>query len=149
MRHRKPPPPSPTATPSPPSTEPNELEYDLEKTLAAIERILGASLPVETSVTPAQLADIAEMFLTLMHLRKVNIDYWMKVSPAALRMFTLSQRIQAEHNLRAVEGMSEKAISVIDGALQLSFREINGLRRQLVEHLNLLRQMSPPGAKVH
>jgi peptide subunit release factor 1 (eRF1) len=90
-----------------------------------------------------------EMFLTTLHLRKVNLPYWMEVVPYTFRGILLAQRIQAEANLLEVEGLDDKARHTVAASIDISLQEIKGLRGDLMAKLNTLRQMALPGTTIH
>lgn len=114
-----------------------------------IEQVLTQALRPDNDVTPEQLRDLLEMFITDMHLRKSMGQFWMDVLPMACEGIMLCGRIRAEFAAIKVEGLTPEMTKTFEGARDLSVTEINAVRRKLYEKLLLLKQCPDEGAKIH
>lgn len=149
MRHKKPAPPLLQQNPKPP--EPGD-ETEQEKTVRSIvtmTRVLEQALDPNFGVTPGQLCDLCEMYLALMHLKKVTNEFWMEHMHRATGMMALAKNIEAEARLVRVEGLPAEAKATISGAIELSMKEINELRGKLLDDVELLKQVPLPGTPIH
>ncbi len=126
-----------------------QVQYDVGRTLNVIEEALSVSLNTDVPLTPEALCELMEMFITLLYLRKVTLDYWIECAPTALRGFALAQRIQAEANLLVMEGLPAKAYDTIRSAMDLSVKEIKAVRTKLLARVEVLTKMPDPTKPLH
>ena len=114
-----------------------------------MERILEQALDPNFGVTPEQLGDLCQMFLGDMFLRKVHPEFWMVHAEIVFELIGLCSGIEAENRLLKTEGVPDKVKETMKAAMELSLREINGLRKNLIKSLDLLKQCPMPGTIVH
>lgn len=127
-------------------------ETDDQKTIRSIltmERIMEQTLDPNFGVSPGQLCDLCEMYIATMHLKQVTPQFFMDHMQRATAMMALAKGIEAEAKLSRVEGLSPEAKKTLLGAIDLSMREINGLREKLLEDVELLKQCPLPGVQLH
>lgn len=146
MRHPKTPQPSPTATPSPLSTEP---QYDDAMSIRMIEQVLTGALDPDHTITPDQLCDMMEMMITDLHLRKVTGAFWCEVQTMCVNGVKLATSISSESGLKSLPGLPPETLKILDGSIELSLKEIRQLRGKLMAKLELLKQCAPQGTKIH
>lgn len=114
-----------------------------------IEGVLTQALDPSQTITPDQLKDLMEMFVTDLHLRKVLGEPWMEIVPICTRGIELAAQIKAEGRLSRTPDLPEGVVKTIDAAIELSLQEIRSLREKLMKHLDLLKQCPPEGAQIH
>lgn len=146
MRRPKAPPPLPTATPSPLSTEP---KYDETASIRMIEKVLAHALDPGQTITPDQLCDLMEMFITDLHLRKVTGEVWCDAEALCVDMIKLAASVSSESGLRSLPDLTAETTKILDDSIELSLQSIRELRVKLYSKLNLLGQCPMPGVTVH
>jgi hypothetical protein len=139
--------PSPTATPLPPSIE-SEQQVTI-RSIITMTNILRQCLDPEFGVTPGQLCDLSEMYLAVMHMKKVTDRYFTENLQRATNMMQLAKQIEAEAHLRKVEGLTEIAAKTLDSSIELSMKEINALRAKMLEGVELMNKIPLPGTTIH
>lgn len=114
-----------------------------------LERVLTQALDPAIGLTPDQISDLMEMFVTDMHLRGVMGDFWMECVPMVLHVVRLCERVKAEARMSRTPDLPEGVVKTIESAIELSVQEIRSLRTDLMAKLVLLKQCPSPGAKIH
>jgi hypothetical protein len=112
-------------------------------------KVLEQALDPNFGVTPGQLCDLCEMYLALMHLKRVTNEFWMEHMQRATVMMALAKGIESEARLLNVAGIPPEAKATLKGAVELSMKEINELRGKLLDDVELLKQLPLPGTPVH
>ena len=149
-RKNKFPPPSQPDQAAPASLTDKEADrVKTEQSIVVMERILTQALDPNFGVTPEQLGDLCQMFLGDMFLRKVHPEFWMVHAEIVFELIGLCSGIEAENRLLKTEGVPDKVKETMKAAMELSLREINGLRKNLIKSLDLLKQCPMPGTIVH
>lgn len=105
--------------------------------------------PATVGLTPDQIANLMEMFITDMHLRVVEGGFWMDVLPMCVKGIQLCERIKTEGRLSRTPNLPEGVVKTMAGAIEVSIQEIRSLRTELMGKLALLKQCPSPGAKIH
>lgn len=148
MRSKKAPPLSP-AMMEKQLTDPVPREFDVQGSIDMIERVLVHALDPTTDTTPDQLRDLAEMFITDMHLRKSMGHFWNESLPMAVDMISAAAQLTAEFHLLSVKGLSEEAQKITASARDLSIARLTSIRKRLYAKVLLLKQCPNEGDKVH
>ena len=138
--------------PEPPALARTKADLDHEKlvrSIATIEDIMMQALSPTMGLTPGQLGDLAEMFVTLMYLKKVHPEYWTFHSELPMEIQRLCAHVSAEYSLSKVEGLPEATKATLASAIELSTKEIAVKRAALAKEFMLLRQIPMPGTTIH
>lgn len=117
--------------------------------IALMEKVLTNMVGVENALTPPQLSNLFEMYLSLLHFRKVTPEYWMKNCDLAVKGMILTAQVQSEGAMFTVEGLPEAAKKVMNDAILISIKEIAAVRRQIGKELQVLTQCAPDGTPIH
>lgn len=136
--------PAQRAQPAQPTIDPKLID-----TIVTLRTVLTQVLDPATVVTPDQLHDVMEMFLSLMFMQKVTPDFWVDHASMCTRGIALANQIGQEFTTMKCEGLSEKAVETIKAAAQLSTKEIRELRVKLLAAVELMKKCPLPGTKIH
>lgn len=130
---------------------PEELPTDerVRNTILHLQRIMDFVFDLDSTVTPEQLRDGAEMYLAMMHLKKVTPQYFLNHMGNAIALIRQAYRIEAEATLLALEGLDAKGTETLKGAVELSTKEINALRPKMLKDLQALAEIPLPGVATH
>lgn len=133
------------------ATSDNITETDVRaaSSIVTMTQILQQALDPEFGVTPAQLGDCAEMFLSLLQLKRVTHEYYFEKLPDAAKLLSLTKQIEAEASLMHAEGVPQKVRETMEGAIEISMKEIGALRSKILREVNLLREIPLPGVKLN
>lgn len=152
MRRRKSPPPPPIQLTPTSSNEPLYAADPLVKeinTILALQKVLLNSMPPEQPLTPDQCGDLCEMLVTLLHFKKVEPEYYVRVSDLAFRLERLCARLTAEVVLINRAPLTDEAKATMKSAVDLSLKEVNDLRAQALVEVKLLAEIPLPGVLRH
>lgn len=114
-----------------------------------MQNVLTQVLDLSVTITPTQLHDVMEMFLSLMFMRKVLPDFWCDHASIATRGIFLAAQIAAEFRLAKMDGLSENNIKLLTDAVLLSNKEIKDIRVKLLEAVTTMRKGPLPGDTIH
>lgn len=137
----------PPAPKVPAPIDPNKI--DVRASLDVIERVMENAFDPKQAVTPGELQDLCQMYVSDMHLRKVTPEYWLEKQQLPFRLHALASQILAESSLQKVVVKDGPEFKTLDGSIQLSLKEINDLRRKILAELALLKQCPLPGVQLH
>ncbi len=115
------------------------------KAIAIIENILSNSLDVGVSVSPEEMIDLMEMYITLMYLKRVTTEYWIDHISLPVQGIALAKGIVAEGALLTLPTLPETVRETVKGAMQLSGREISNVRKRMIDKIGELKQIPVPG----
>lgn len=107
------------------------------------------ALDPDYGVTPDQITDMMEMYISLMHFRKVLPEIWAEKLGVCTRGIGLAMQIAAEGRLSRTPGLDPAVAKTIEDAMSLSGKEIVTLRKELMTFLAQLKQCPPSGAILH
>lgn len=106
-------------------------------------------MPPEQPLTPDQCGDLCEMLVTLLHFKKVEPEYYVRVSDLAFRLERLCARLTAEVVLINRAPLTDEAKATMKSAVDLSLKEVNDLRAQALVEVKLLAEIPLPGVLRH
>lgn len=134
---------------TPPSSAAPSIDQKRVDTIIVLEKVLTSVLAPGNTVTPDQLKNLMEMFVSLMFMRNVKPEFWSENLSLGVRGVALAQSIQSEFAFLGTEGLPEEARKAMQVAIDLSLKEINEVRGKMVSLLGLIRQCPMPGASIH
>lgn len=132
-----------------PATGLSDEQADLSNSLQTIEAVLTRALVPTQGLTPLQLQDLMEMFITDMHLRKMIPEFWLPNLTLVARVIALASQVDAETKLLQVPNLPAEAQAILKGSIDISFKEISDARKKLLELLATLKECPLPGQAIH
>lgn len=118
-------------------------------TCHALEGIIGKVLHPSNMLSPEQLHDIMEMFLTDLHLRKVGGEFWVETCNKVMDLARVAVEVRTLGHIIKTLDLDEAKKKVLDDMMKLSIAESSEKRHALLPVINLLKEMKCPGETVH
>lgn len=127
----------------------SDEDRKLYNSIVTMEHVLYQVLDIQFGASPGQLGDAAEMFIVVMHLKKVAPEFFCENINVAVEMASKARAIKSEVRLQMIEGLSPEAVATLKAAADVSVQEINQLRNKLMAAVEAMHQIPMPWVPIH
>ncbi len=138
----------PPTKPKPPDAD-NDNTLDVARSIGILESMMKSALHPEQGLDMAQFQDTMDMFLALMHLKKVTPEYWIKVAGLPTRGINIASLIGALTVMERQPKLAAETKKMIQSSIEINTKALAGIRTKMVKAFEELAEIPPPGTAIN